>query len=687
MTHAIGIDIGGTFTDVVLIDGSSTPHRRKVLTTPDDLTRACVDGVRGVLADAGLHGEMITRVVHATTQGTNALLERRRPGVAFLVTEGFRDLLAICGTGRTDLYDLLWRSWQPPIDPALTSEIPERIGAHGELVRDLDVPAVEKLAETLSATGTDAVAVCLLHAYAFPEHEAQVGKILRAAMPGAYVALSSEVWPEHQEYQRAVATVLSAYIGPVMANYLSRLESRLTEIGIGGSVHVMQSNGGAMSVQRTIERPLHSLESGPAAGVLAAATQGRRAGLERLISFDMGGTTAKASLVEGGQPALRSYFRVGGDIAGGVEGVDLRLPVLDLVEVGAGGGSIANVDEGGVVRVGPFSASADPGPACYGLGGVDPTVTDANLVLGYLSESFFLGGSMRLDREQAERALDAIAAHLGMSVAEAASVIHDIANLNMGQVIQLVTIERGVDPRDFALLAFGGAGPSHAARLAESFDISTVIVPPLPGVFSSWGLLVSDVVFEDARSVFFELEGLAPADLENVFEQLERPAKDFMSENGFDLAHVRIERTLDLRRRRQAHDLNVALDGSIVTQRTLADVGAAFADQYEQRFGVRRNDDLVIHACRIRATGIVGVGTLITDAVVAPPRAKERRAAYFTETGGFTDVDVFDRSALRVGFECPGPVVIEDVESTTVVPPTWRLEVDELSNLVLTRDK
>src|SRR3712207_2222930 len=499
--YALGVDVGGTFTDVVLAGPTGQVAVAKTLSTHDDPAEGILGGIRSALASAGVRPEQVRRVVHATTLATNSILERRGVRVAHVATRGYRSMLPLGRYARVeeDRFDIRFDPPSPPIPAADCFEVPERLDAHGRVLVPLDESAVRAVAATIRDRGILAVSVALLHSYANPAHELRVAEILREELPdAATVVISSEVWPELREYERSTTTLMSAYVGPIMERYLGVLSHRLAGIGIDVTVQVMESGGGVMSAELAGRRAVATIESGPAAGVLAARSTGLAAGHRDVISFDMGGTTAKASVIKDAEPAITTEFHVGGKGSFGGRragtGVPIKTPAIDLAEVGAGGGSIAWVDEGGALRVGPQSAGSQPGPACYGLGGAEPTVTDANLVLGFLDPDVFAGGTMTLSRELAEKAIEvSLVGPLGVSLAAAANAVHEIANATMGAAFRVVTVQRGLDPRGFAVVASGGAGPMHAARVAERFDIGTVIVPPSCGVGSAVGLLGTDL--------------------------------------------------------------------------------------------------------------------------------------------------------------------------------------------------
>ncbi len=690
----VGIDIGGTFTDVVLADHEAhTVHTGKALTTPDAPADGVVAAFDLALASAGLGSDAIDRCVHATTLATNVILERAGAAVAYVATAGFGDLLVIGHDrrGDADKYNLRYTK-QPPLVPRRrTLEIAERVGARGEVVTPLDDDeARAALHDLFEREQVDAVAVCFLHAHANDVHEQRVAAIARELRPDLFVVCSSDVWPEYRELPRANTAVVSAYVGPTVSRYVERLEARLAEHGLRCGLQIMKSNGGTTSAAAVAQRPIQLVESGPAAGVIAAAHVGHTCGIADLISFDMGGTTAKAGLVQGGEPTITTDFAVGGYASAGLKriatGYQVKLPVIDLAEVGAGGGSIARVDPGGIVRVGPDSAGSQPGPACYARGGARPTVTDANLVLGYLNADYFLGGTMRIDPDRAWRAIEEhIATPLGIDVVEAAAGIHEIANANMAAAIRVVTIERGIDPRDFALVATGGAGPAHAVRLAETFDVGTVIVPAEAGVGSAVGLVVSDVVVDLVRTHIVDQDRLDAGAIASWFDDLEQRARAEVEAEGFAADAVRIERTIDVRFRFQAHELGVPLADGPVDDPALVAAAQGFRDLYARLYGVRPGDPVEYVNYRVRAIGAVPTPDWGTDDVAdAPAEVHGRRPVHFAETKGFTDTPVYRRRSLRPGHTLSGPAILEDPSTSIVVPPGHTVTVDRWRNLRIT---
>ncbi|MFB4274663.1 hydantoinase/oxoprolinase family protein [Nonomuraea sp. MTCD27] len=674
MGYTIGVDVGGTFTDVVVRGTSGALSVAKCLSTHYDPIAGIVTGVTRALGDRD--PSQVTRVVHATTLATNAVLERKGVRVAYVTTQGFRAALPLGRYARVeeDRYDLRFTPPPPPVAPGDCFEVVERISARGDVLTPLDPGSVRRAAAEIAARGIESAAVCLLHSYANPAHERQAAAILRASIPN--VVVSSEIWPEIREYERATTTIISAYVGPLMASYLTRLRERLAELGIRAPIHVMESSGGVISAELAARRAVATIESGPAAGVLAAAG----AGFAEAISFDMGGTTAKTCVVRGGRPEITHEFHVGGKGSFGGRragtGVPIKTPAIDLAEVGAGGGSVAWLDPAGALRVGPHSAGSSPGPACYGLGGSEPTVTDANLVLGYLSSA-----SIPLSPALADKALDRLAGPLGVSREEAAYAVHEIVSASMASAVHVVTVQRGIDPRGFALVAFGGAGPMHAARVAERFGIGTVVVPAYCGVASAAGLLAG------ALSTDRVLSRLDEPDPPAVFDSL---AAEAAADLGVSLTSpgVRVLRSVDVRFKGQSHDLTVDWAGDRDT------LESRFFRRYAEVYGITQRGEVELVSYRVRVTtpaeeGPAEEGPAEENAPPAtgpPPHRRGEpgaRTAYFPECGGHTEVPVHTRDTLRG--ELRGPAVVEDDESTIVVPPGWSAALAATRAVHLTR--
>ena len=693
----VGIDIGGTFTDVILAGKNS--HRlfaAKRLTTPDNPSQGVIAALGDALEQAGIGAGSLARIVHATTLATNLILEGKGARVGYVTTEGFGDLLQMGWGIRTgaDRYDLMIGEASPPVERMLTVEARERLDWRGAVLTPLDEAALAGEVRKLAALEPEAYAICLMHSYANPEHERRAAAIIRRERPDAYVALSSEVWPQFREFDRAVTTVMSAAVGPLMSGYLDRLEGALRDEGARVPLQIMQSNGGVMSVGAVATKPIQSIESGPAAGVIGAAHSGLLYGCPDVICFDMGGTTAKAALVTGGKPTIVHGFMVGGKASSAGKrragaGFPVAIPAIDLAEVGAGGGSIAWVDAGGLLQVGPQSAGASPGPACYGLGGELPTVTDADLVLGYFDAGYFLGGRMPVHPDRAREAIERhVAAPLGMDAATAASGIYQIINANMAAAVRLVTVERGHDPSEFSVIASGGAGPAHIVEVVEEFNVRSVIIPLTPGLASAAGLLVTDMTADFVRTQVMEPDGLDAAAANAIFAAMEALGVAEMRANGLPDAAIRIERHIDARFRGQGHELSVPVHSGELRHDDLAGTQEEFRDLYERSYGIRQAYPVQLVNFRSRITGLVPKLEFARHAGLAggPERAlKNSRPVHFRSSGGYVDTQVYARDRLGAGDVLSGPAVIEEPDSTTIVPPGYRATVGDYLQLVIER--
>jgi len=683
--YRLGVDIGGTFTDGVLIDeATGATFIDKVLTTPADPSEGFLHVTERLADRVGLRPELLSYIIHATTVATNAVLERRGARVGMLVTQGFRDLLEIARQVRYELYNLQTEKPAPLVPRRLSLEIPERLDYQGNVVLPLDEAAIAEAVGTLRAEGVDAIAICFLHSYQNPAHEQRARGIVQRLYPEAAISVSSEIAPEIREYWRASTTVTNAYVLPLMQRYLGTVEQRLAHAGFPTDVHVVQSSGGIMSAALAKDRPVYMLESGPAAGVAAAAYLAEIAGFADAISFDMGGTTAKVGLIRDNQPAILSEFEVGSVAGSGTglakgSGYPILAPVMDLVEVGAGGGSIAWVDSGGFPRVGPRSAGADPGPACYSRGGTEPTVSDANLVMGRLNPGYFLGGEITLDADAAREAIDTHCARpLGLEVVAAAVGIVEIANATMVQAMRLISVQRGYDPREFVLVAFGGAGPIHANQLAHELGIPTVVVPPSPGVASALGMVVSNLRHDYRVTRIQPLAEVDVDELESVLQGFEASAAQTLATEGLTRDQTRFERYLDLRYIGQSWKLPVALhDGDL--REDLGRIKARFDAQHEQRYGFHAPEEPVeVVNIALSAIGLIPRPPLkqVPEGDPSPSHAlKSSRRVYFSEAVHFVDCPIYDRYALHHGNLVTGPAIIEEIDSTTVIIPGYQAEV------------
>jgi N-methylhydantoinase A len=695
-TYRLGIDIGGTFTDGALVDEATGEILIvKVPTTPVDPADGFMAAVERALQRVQGTGEAVRLVVHATTVATNALIEGKTARVGMITTRGFRDVLEIGRQIRSRLYDVHLTKPRPLVSRRWSLEVGERLDAAGTVLEALDAEGVRRAVRQLKAEGVEAVVCCFLHSYINAAHERLAADIIRAEYPEAFVSVSSEVCPEYREYLRASTTAVNAAVMPIVSRYLDALESRLQARGIAAPFYVMQSSGGVMSVQSAKQRPVYMVESGPAAGVIAAGSLALPHGYSNVISFDMGGTTAKVGLIREGRPRLSTEFEVGGQAItpmgeGRGSGYPVRTPVIDLVEVGAGGGSEAWIDAGGAMRVGPQSAGAAPGPVCYGQGGTTPTITDANLLLGRLNPEFFLGGEIALDLEASREAIVARCGRpLGLDPLQAASGIVEIANAHMTGAVSLISVQRGYDPRDFVLVAFGGAGPLHANALARELGIPTVLIPPSPGIASALGMLMTDLTHEFVATRRQLLAMLQPAMLVALFRDYEAQGDERLAHEGVDPTQRLLVRSLDLRYRGQSHELTVTAPAGDLTPQDLERIQEQFHETHARAYGYAAREDPV-ELVNVRLTAI---GVSPKPRLKALPQGsgdfreavKGHRPVWFGETSGFVACPVLDRYRLRWGDRIPGPAVIEELDSTTVVHPDYLAAVDQYGNLLLQR--
>jgi N-methylhydantoinase A len=687
MTWRIGIDIGGTFTDVALVEEDTGRMAIiKLPTTPHDFGQAVIDGLRQGLDTNRIDPADVSLLSHATTVVTNALLENRGACAGFVATRGMRDMLELRRSSRADLYDLLQDAPAVLVPRRWRFEITERIDAQGEVVTPLAEDELPALIEAIRDAGLQTVAVSFLFSFLNDGHERRVGEALRAALPGVPVYLSSEVLPEIREFERASTTAVCAVVGPVLASYLDRLQNAISRLGLP-KLHVMGSSGGVFDIAEGLRMPAMAVESGPAAGVIAASLAGRQLQRPNLISFDMGGTTAKASVIANGEVSVTAEYEVGGSGHGNRwmhgTGHPIRVPVIDLAEVSAGGGSVAWVDPGGALKVGPHSAGAVPGPACYGTGGTLPTVTDADVVLGHLDRHALLGGALRIDLDAAERAIDAaVARPLGMTVPEAAARIIEVVNGNMAQALRIVSIERGHDPQEFSLIAFGGAGPVHAVSLAEELQIPEVIVPPAPGAFSALGLVASDLKRDYSRTLYADLCSVEASRVAEVIAGMEQAGREMLRAARVPPDRQVLLRHADVRYRRQAYELTVPIGDGEVTRVTLDELAAAFHARHEQTYG-HANHSEAVQLVNLRLTALGRLPDLVLAQYGDFANARVRsRDVWFAETG-FTPTPVHWRDGLTPGTHLIGPVIIEAMDSTAVVPPGWQARIDELGYTIM----
>lgn len=684
-TFRLGVDIGGTFTDIVLLGDDGSVRTKKVLSTPDDYARAVVAGATALLSECRVDGSEVVGVVHASTVASNTILEGRGALTALITTEGFRDVLEMRRLRIPVLYDVQYESVKPLVPRRLRYEVAERLGPRGEVWRDLDEATVEDVARKLRQENVEAVAIALLHAYADDAHERRVEQIIRAAVGDeVYVTRSSEILPEIREYERTSTAVVNAYVGPTVTRYIASLVEQLWQAGIRAPLEVMQSSGGTLTPEVAQRKPAHLVESGPAAGVMACSYLGRLTGRPQLISLDMGGTTAKAAIVEDGLPVRTSEYEVGAGInlssklvKGG--GHPIKLPFIDVSEIGAGGGSIVNIDPLGAVSVGPLSAGAVPGPVCYDTGGVEPTLTDALLALGYLNERQLGGGAITLNAARSRDALERlVAAPLGRSVEEAAHGILMLAVATMTRAVKAVTTYRGRDPRDFTLCAFGGNGPITGVEIARALRIRQVLIPPAPGVFSALGLLFSDTEHEIVRTLMLRGDDVQADTLENAFDELEQEATTNLAAG--DDATVTVTRWADVRYTGQAYELPVRVAAGDVDVERLAD---DFVSEHVRTYGHGSAADpidvvSVRVLARVERTAAQRYDPLAV--IREQPAHESSRTAYFGTEAGAVEVPVCSRVGL-LGRDRQGPLLIDEYDSTCVVPPGCTARLDAYGNI------
>ena len=683
MAWRVGVDTGGTFTDICLFEDApgDRPGRLavwKIPSTPADPSRAIAEGIAEGLARLGAQPRDVAYVGHGTTVATNALIQHRGVRTGLITTRGFRDLLEIGRQKRPDLYDL--QVDKPPtlVPRDLRLEVPERVLHDGRVEVPLDETALRDAARQLHAAGVAAVAVCFLYSFLRPEHERIARRVLEEELPDAFLTMSHEAAPEFREYERLSTAVVNCYLGPVMQAYIRRLAERLRALGVPVPPHLTQSNGGVLGVEAAARLPVRLVLSGPSTGVVGAQAIGAAAGFPDLLTFDMGGTSTDVALLQDGVAGMAPEALV--------HGYPIKAPMLDIHTVGAGGGSVAFVDAGGLLKVGPRSAGADPGPACYGRGNAEATVTDANVVLGFLPPGALLGGRMPIRRDLALAAVERLGARLGMDAMATAEGILAIVTANMARALRVISIQRGHDPRDYTLLAFGGAGPLHAAQLAREMEMRRVLVPAAPGILCAMGLLLTDLRADFAATRLLRLDGPAtPAALEAGFRGLAAQAERWFAEERIAPASRRLRRSVDMRYAGQNYELGIAVPDGMEGPALLAALLAGFAAEHERRYGFLAAEEPVqVVTARLEATGVVRKAELRA----APPEGEDAGVAREGERpvwldGAWRAVRLYARDRLRPGNAIAGPAIVEQMDSTTVVPPGWTARADGFANLVL----
>jgi N-methylhydantoinase A len=681
----VGVDSGGTFTDICLFDEQDgRVEVWKVPSTPDDSSRAIAQGVEEGLRrvapeQSGPPAAAVAYFGHGTTVATNALIQHRGARTGLITTDGFRDLLEIGRQKRPDLYDLQADKPLTLVPRDLRLEVPERVRHTGEIDTPLDEAKTRAAARALKAAGVKAVAVSFLYGFIRPEHEKRAVEILREELPDAFISAGHQIAPEFREYERLSTVVLNAYLGPVMRTYIQGLTPRLKALGMTATPHLTQSNGGVIGLVTAADMPVRTVLSGPSTGVVGAQAVGALAGFDDLITFDMGGTSTDVALLQGGQCKLASEATV--------HGYPIKAPMLDIHTVGAGGGSIAYIDAGGLLKVGPRSCGADPGPVCYDKGNGEPATTDANVVLQTLNPDYLLGGRMKIKRELARRAIGQLASQIGLGVMETAQGILSVVTANMARAIRVISVQRGHDPRDYTLMAFGGAGPLHAARLAKELEIGRVLVPRNPGILCAMGLLLTDLRADFAATRLVPANDGSAGAVAEVFASLTERAEQWFAHEGIAAAARRVVRTADMRYHGQNYELAVPVPDGPITPATMQALAEGFAEAHRQRYGFVADGEAVqIVTLRLQATGQVRKAELRAHPEAGPDARAAivgHRPVWLPEAGDFVPTPVYAREALQPGNRFAGPAIVEQMDATTLVTPGMTARVDAWLNLIL----
>lgn len=688
----VGVDIGGTFTDIVFLAPDGRLHTKKVSSSVDDYARAIVEGVQEVFDETELSAADVEEIRHGTTVASNAILEHKGARVGLITTEGFRDVLEIRNLRMPRLYDLTWEKPEPLVERYLRLTVDERINTHGVVQKALDPADAERAVDQLVGEGVEAISVCLLNSYANPVHEQMIKEIITKRAPGLPFCISFDVLPEMKEYERTSTTVINTYVMPVVQSYLASLRRELDAAGIDKQLLLMQSNGGLTTLEVAAELPCNIIESGPAGGVVGAQALARSLDLPNIITLDMGGTTAKASLVENGEVTRSLEYQVGGGIMMGSRlltgaGYMLKVPAIDLAEVGAGGGSIVWIDAGGSMQVGPQSAGAEPGPLCYDMGGTEPTVTDANVLLGFINPEYLVGGAVKLNAELSARVFEEkISKPLGLSPEHAAYGAHMIAASNMIRAIKAVSSERGRDPRQYALFAFGGNGPLFAGVMAAALQMKRIVVPPSPGLFSSFGLIYADVEHHYSRTFRRQLRTTDPDDFNGILDAMGDEAKAQLRLDGFAEENMRVRRSANMHYKGQIFELLVPIPDGRLDTAAMADLEEAFGREHETTYGHRAGPEEPVETVNVQ---VVGQGipdrptvpeTIITSGAEVTFTGGNRRA-YFGPDVGWHDVPVIQRRDLETPRE--GPCIVEEYDATCVIPPGAKATLDLYGNMII----
>lgn len=690
VNYRIGVDVGGTFTDVVLVGENSKLFVKKLSSTPDRYDDAIIDGIISILNEAGVLAVQVKEVCHSTTAATNAVLERKGARVGLITTSGFRDVLELRRLRVPTLYDLFYTPPEPLVPRYLRFEIQERVSAQGRILKSVDLQELLGIVNDLVNEGVDSVAICLINSFTNPENEQVIGNFITERFPKLFVTISTDVIPAIREFERTSTTVANAYLMPFMHGYINSLRKRLSAMGIKAPISVMQSSGGMITSQMAAVKPIFALESGPVAGVAGATYLSRKMDLPHLLTFDMGGTTTKAAVIENGNPHKSGEYEIGAPISrssrlvkGG--GYLLMVRAVDVAEVGAGGGSVVSLDKGGSFQVGPRSAGAVPGPICYDRGGQEPTISDANILLGYLNPEFLLGGALKVNLEDTRRIFEAkVSNPLKLGLHETAFGVHRVANASMARAMRSVTTERGRDVRDFTMVAFGGSGPCHAASLATLLGIRRIIVPASPGLFSSLGLLAADQEHEFVRSLMMSRNIPYVEELEDQFMLLEQQSLRTFQVEGYEASNISFTRYADVHYVGQIHELTIPIPDLT----PFNEIKELFEKEHERTYGYRSVNEQ-IEVVNIRVIGRQITPTVRqTDLTTIGPSLynyaenKPDRKAYFGEGWGLIEVPVISRYDVGLQYRA-GPAIIEEYDTTIVIPPDWSVRRDSYWNLIM----
>ena len=690
--YRVGVDIGGTFTDIVLMDENGGVLTKKISSSVDNYAQAIVDGLAEVFESHGLSGQDVLEVLHGTTVASNAILEHKGAKTGLIGTKGFRDVLEIRNLRMPRLYDLNWEKPAPLVERYLRLVVDERVNTKGEILNELDPGEAETVVDRLLEEGVEVIAVSLINSFANPKHEQILKEIIQRKAPDLPVCISFDVLPEIKEYERTSTTVINAYLLPIVSHYLRNLQNEFADASITAPLLLMQSNGGLMTAEAAGRLPCNIVESGPAGGVVGGYAFGDKVGLKDIITFDMGGTTAKASLIENGEYTRSLEFQVGGGILTGSRlmtgsGYLLKVPAIDLAEVGAGGGSIVWIDAGGSMQIGPQSAGAKPGPVCYDIGGEDPTVTDANVILGYLNQEYLVGGELKIDASRSHKVFaDTIAKPMELSVEHAAYGAHQIAISNMIRAIRAVSSERGRDPRRYAMVPFGGNGPLFAAGMARELQMKQIVVPPSPGLFSSFGLLYADVEHHYSRTVQRVVREMEPSSLTDVWKTLEDQAREQLKIDGFSDDQMRFRRSANMHYKGQIFELTVFAPNGDFDLEKIAELEEAFGQEHERTYGHRAGPEEPVELVNAQ---LIGMGIpdrprmpeRVTAERRGPTGALPNRNAYFGPATGWLDTPVIHRADLTEPRS--GPCIVEEYDATCLIPPGAKAHLDENGNIII----